>query len=68
MLLDEDGIKRLFTLNQFEAGFAQVRRLFSERTNALREAAQLRSRLLKLEDSQRVLTSQNQRLQSAMAQ
>ena len=55
--LDEEGIKNLFMKNQFDLGFRQVRRLFQERENALRESAQMRHKLLKLESSERVLCS-----------
>ena len=57
--LDEEGIKNLFMQNQFELGFRQVKRLIHERQNALRESANMRHKQLKLEASERDLTSQN---------
>ena len=66
--LDEDGIKYLFMQNQFEAGFSHVRRLFVERTNAIHESASIRHKLLQYQTSDRVLKSQNQKLQSAVSQ
>ena len=45
-----------------------VRRLFTERTNALHETAQLRHKILKFQNRDKVLTSQNAKLQSVVSQ
>lgn len=66
--LDEDGIKSCFLQNDFEAGFSQVRRLFSERTNALHESANLRHKLLQLEGNDQVLKNDNKKLRGVVTQ
>ena len=54
--------------NQFDEGFSQVQHLFQERTNALHEASMLRSKVIQLEESDRILKNQNTLLQRVVAQ
>ena len=54
--------------NQFEEGYAHVKRLFVERTNALHETSILRSKVMQLEENDRILQNQNTLLQRVVAQ
>ena len=44
--LDEERIRQLFRDNQFEEGYAHVKRLFAERTTALHETSILRTKVI----------------------
>ena len=45
-----------------------MRRLFTERTNALHESATLRRKLMQYEDSDRVLRNENKKLRGVVEQ